>query len=189
MGYGITAKDIMTRRPIVVDINSSAYDAAKKMILNDVGSLLVMDGKILRGIITQRTFLKKIVLKGKNPHEIKVSNIMEKNLIVAKEDDDLFDIIQIMRKKGIRRIPVVENGKLKGIVTQKDVLTVAPGLIEMLLETSLIREPDLKLKIRNSTRSGICDICGNYSEHLKLINGRWICEKCEGEIYGRNNNY
>ena len=189
MGYGIAARDIMTRRPVVISSDSTAYDAVKKMILMDVGSLLVVDGKILKGILTQRSFLKGIIMKGKNPKEVKVSDIMERNVIVGKEEDDLFDIIQIMRKNGIRRIPIVKNGVLKGIVTQKDVLTVAPGLIDMLLEMSHIREPQFKLKIRTSERKGICEICGNYSEHLKLINGHWICEKCGEEIYGRDINY
>ena len=188
MGYGIAARDIMTRRPVVISADATAYEAAKKMVLMDVGSLLIVENKFLKGIITQRTFLKEVILKMKNPKKIKVSDIMERNLIVGKEEDDLFDIIQLMRKNGIRRIPIVKNGVLKGIVTQKDVLTVAPGLIDMLLEMEHIREPDFKLKIRTSERSGICEICGNYSEHLKLINGRWICEKCEEELYGRNNN-
>ena len=189
MGYGIAARDIMTRRPVVISSDSTAYDAVKKMMLMDIGSLLVVDGKFLRGILTQKSFLKEIIMKGRDPKKVKVSDIMERDVIVGKEEDDLFDIIQIMRKNGIRRVPIVKNGILKGIITQKDILTVAPGLIDMLLEMHHIREPDFKLKIRTSTRSGICEICGNYSKHLKLINGHWICEKCEEEIYGRNSNY
>ncbi len=187
MGYGILAKEIMTRRPITVSENSSVYNAAKKMLLNGVGSILVVDGKKnLKGIITESTIIENVILKGLDPKRVKVNKIMKKKVIVGSEEDDIFDIIQKMRKYNIRRVPITKNGILKGMVTQKDIIAVAPSLIDMLFEISKVREPSFKLSIRNSERSGVCDICGNFSNHLKFINGKWVCESCREMIYGRS---
>ncbi len=181
------ARDVMTRRPIIISENSSLKEAAKKMLLNDVGSLLIVDDdNILKGIITEKTFMKHVVVEGKDPDKTKVKDVMTKNLITASENSDIFELIQLMKKHNIRRVPIVERGKLKGIVTQKDILAVAPSMIDVILEITSLREPDLKIKLRTSERSGVCEICGNYSTHLKLINGKWICPMCEEDIYGRD---
>ncbi len=187
MNYGIKAKDVMTRRPVTISENSNLYEAAKKMLLHDVGSLLIVDDKnFLKGLVTEKTFMREVVVNGKDPKKTKIKSVMTKDLITAVEDSDIFEIIQLMKKHNIRRIPIVEDGKLKGIITQKDIIAVAPGLIDMIFEISSLREPDLKLKIRTSERAGVCEICGNFSNRLKLINGRWICPTCEAEIYGRD---
>jgi predicted transcriptional regulator len=101
---------------------------------------------------------------------------MKKPFITISPDESILKVAKKMLKTGYKRFPVVENDELKGIVSTKEVLIVSPELIEILSER-------LKAKAEavarpNQIISGICEKCGEYSEDLRNINGRWICSDC-----------
>jgi len=83
------------------------------------------------------------------------------------------------RKKKLRRLPVLENGKLIGFLTNKDVLKIDPGLFQMIAETIMIKEETAKLKRRDNPQrnEGICEECGDYNI-LYREDGQLICDNC-----------
>jgi CBS domain-containing protein len=118
-------KDILRRKGnhvIAVSPQSSVLDALKLMAEKNVAGVLVMEGEKLVGIFTERDYARKIILKGKTSADSKISEVMVSNLITITPDNDLTDCMQLMTNKNIRHLPVVENGKLIGLISIGDVV-------------------------------------------------------------------
>lgn len=114
-------KELM-REAFVVDKNISLSEAAKIMGSKNVGSLMYVSGKSIKGILTERDLLKNF---SKNT---KISEIMSKDLITIGPDEELQAALELMNQHKIKRLPVVEDGKLVGIITATDLLSNADEL-------------------------------------------------------------
>ena len=104
-------------------------DATKLMREHHVGSLIVVKeegpGRIPIGIITDRDIVVEVLAEGLDHKALTVGEIMGHELVTAGEQDNVLDILQVMRRRGIRRVPVVTaSGSLAGIVTIDDVLEI-----------------------------------------------------------------
>ena len=104
------------KQPFVIEKDMSLAEAARVMSSKEIGSLLFVSGKSLKGIITERDIIKNF---GKGS---KVSNVMSKKVITIEPDETVDAALEIMRKNKIKRLPAVEKGKLVGIITLTDVL-------------------------------------------------------------------
>ena len=118
---------VRNREVIVTDKGSNVLEAAKLMRQHHVGSLVVIsrdsDGSRPVGIITDRDIVVEILAEEVPLDKVAVEDLMTKSLIIANEDDDLFDTVRKMRVKGVRRIPVVDaKGLLVGIFTMDDLI-------------------------------------------------------------------
>jgi len=105
---------------------------------------------------------------------------MKRKVITIKPSADITEAMDRFKKKKIRRLPVVEQGKLIGLLTEKDVLKIDPGLFQMIAETIKIREETEKLKRKSMNaprKQGICEECGEFGILLK-DNNQMICEDC-----------
>ena len=121
-----------------------------------------------------------------NPNDIKLSSLKSKKLkkrhhklISVNPNDNVLEVTKLMVKNGIKRAPVVENGKLVGIIADKEILIISPELIEILSEK-------LKTRVNNvakpqQTISGICEDCGSFSDELNHVGGSWICSECRSD--------
>jgi CBS domain-containing protein len=91
----------------------------------DIGALVVVDtaGRPA-GIVTDRDIVVSIVADGDNPADFVVEDIMSKNLHLVQEDESIFEILKILGKHSIRRVPVLRKGKLVGIVSVDDLIVV-----------------------------------------------------------------
>jgi CBS domain-containing protein len=118
-----TCRDVMTRNPVSCPSNTSAQDAAKIMKSEDVGSVPVVDdSKRLVGIVTDRDLALNVVAEGRDTRGTKVQEVMTRNPITCRPDDDLDRTLSLMAEHQIRRIPVVdENQHIVGIIAQADV--------------------------------------------------------------------
>jgi len=145
MKYKIRVKEIMTRKPKFVEPNTSIGKAARIMARNKIGSVLVIDKGVLVGILTEGDILRRAFIKNKSPTKTKVKEIMTKNPIIVSPDDDIEKAAKIMSHKGVRRFPVVEDGAVIGLVSEKDLLKVEPSIIDVLIEKLKIREPSFKI--------------------------------------------
>jgi CBS domain-containing protein len=105
-----------------IDPDATVFDAVKKMADKDVGSLVVMDGERLRGIITERHYARNVVLKGKTSPATPVRDIMERNVIVARPDYTVERCMALMNDKRVRHLPVLDKEKLVGIVSIGDLV-------------------------------------------------------------------
>lgn len=124
----VMIKDVKTAR-----LTDSVKDAAQKMKKDDVGALIVVGGSgEALGIVTERDIVIDIVADGTDPETVKVEDIMTKELITIGPDVDLEEAADIMTEHDIKRLPVIYQGKLVGIVSASDLITYEKRLIEKL---------------------------------------------------------
>ncbi|WP_367755371.1 CBS domain-containing protein [Flavobacterium sp. WC2421] len=110
----------------------TVYDALKVMGEKNVGAVLVIEDNILKGILSERDYARKIVLKNKASKDTFVHEIMEKDVITVKPTDDLDFCMGIMSKRRVRHLPVVENDAVTGVISIGDVVK---AIIEIQKET------------------------------------------------------
>ena len=109
----------MTREVITIDIQKTIYDAAILMNEEEKGCLVIKEGNLYVGIVTERDFVRRVVAK-KLPLDTKVSEIMSKSLITVDSDASLKEAARLMTSNKIRRLPVVKQNRLVGIVVAAD---------------------------------------------------------------------
>ncbi len=102
--------------------DQTVYEALKRMADKDVGALLVMQGEALLGIITERDYARKVILRGKSSKETLVSAIMTEPVVTIHPDQTVEEAQQLMLQKRIRHLPVVENNAVVGVISIGDVL-------------------------------------------------------------------
>ncbi|MDF2591899.1 MAG: putative signal-transduction protein with domain [Clostridia bacterium] len=112
-------KEIMTTDVRAISATDSISEAANIMKQLDVGAVPVLDNHILVGMITDRDLVLRAVAEGKNSDE-RVSTIMTKDITSVTPDMDVHKVADIMASKQIRRVPIVDNGRLVGIVSIGD---------------------------------------------------------------------
>jgi CBS domain-containing protein len=115
-------KNVMAKPVVTVDKESSVYDAAKIMGEKNIGCIVVTNKGIPVGIATERDILQRVVAKGIVASKIKMKDIMSKPLVTIDENMPIINAIRVMEKKKVRHLPVMDKGKLVGIVTQRDLL-------------------------------------------------------------------
>ncbi len=162
-------EDAMTRDYIKAKASDNVIDIAKKMKSKDIGSMLICDKNKLVGLITSEDLVKRVILKSKDPKKLIAKDVMTKKLTTTTSDEELGEAIRIMIDEGVQRLPVMDGKKLVGILTDGDILRIAPHLVESLVE---MREREMGME------GGSCEICGNYSEDLRKNGGVWVCEEC-----------
>lgn len=97
-------------------------DALRIMADRNIGSLVVMEGETYRGIVTERDYSRKVILKGKHSSETKVEDIMSTDLPHISPADSIDHCMEQMSSLNIRYMPVFENGRLSGIISMSDVV-------------------------------------------------------------------
>ncbi|MGJ9419451.1 CBS domain-containing protein [Massilia sp. CMS3.1] len=120
-------RDICTIQTISCNRDETVQGAALLMRKHHVGDLVVVDGSdgdaIPAGMVTDRDIVVSVVALGLDPASLQVGDIMSDDLLTCREDDDVYQTIEHMRLRGIRRVPVVNaNGALAGIVSADDLL-------------------------------------------------------------------
>ncbi|MDD5649915.1 MAG: CBS domain-containing protein [Candidatus Nanoarchaeia archaeon] len=175
MKSGYKVADAMTVKPIVVTERISIEEAAQKMQIQHIGSLLVCENKTLLGIITEKDLVDKVVAKGLNPKKTLVKDIMSTNIRTVSPDLELMDAIKKMAKANVKRLPVVDGKTLVGFLTFKDVLAIQPELFELITERFHIREEERKPHIARG--EGQCDKCGEITLVRKKGN-ECLCYDC-----------
>ncbi len=101
---------------------TTVYEALKVMGEKNIGAILIIDDNVLKGILSERDYARKIVLKDKSSKETLVNEIMESNVFTVKLSDNLEDCMQLMSEKRIRHLPVVEDETVVGIISISDVV-------------------------------------------------------------------
>ena len=114
-----TVKDFMTTNVITIDAQRTVLEAAKLMYQQDVGDLVVMEGNVPKGIVTESDLVRRIMAQ-KKTLDTKVSEIMSDPLITIEEESSLRDAARKMVKYRIRRLPVMKKNVLVGIIATSD---------------------------------------------------------------------
>lgn len=122
MVFDIPAGSIARRELVDVDENSSVLEASTRMVDGERGSVTVTRRGERVGILTERDLLKKVVAKGLDPRATKVKDVMTSPPVTIEQDRPLREAIDLMNRKGVRRMLVTEGGKIVGIFTLRDIM-------------------------------------------------------------------
>jgi CBS domain-containing protein len=116
-----SVRDAMTEDPRSIGKSVSVVEAARLMREQDIGSLPITDDEKLVGMITDRDITMRVVAEGGDPKVTWVEDVYSRDLISVEPDNDLEEALRLMARHQVRRLPVVENGRLVGIVAQADI--------------------------------------------------------------------
>ena len=128
----LKVEDVMTTEVITIDENATVKEAADVMDQNEISCLIaVRKGKAL-GIITERDLLKRVIVEAKNAKKTKVGEVMSSPLEVVASDTDLEEAVGLMFEKKIKKLLVVDEDRLLGLVSLTDIARCHPAIITLL---------------------------------------------------------
>ena len=148
MGEKLNAGDICNRIVTVAERHMTLVQAAQLMRDHHVGCLVVVDetgaGRLVVGMLTDRDIVTAVIAQEVDPNTLRVEDVMATDVTTALEEDSLMDLLGLMRRKGLRRIPVTTPGRaLQGLVTLDDLLEVFAEQLRALvlaIEAEQLRE-------------------------------------------------
>ena len=120
-----TVAELMRTRParvVKVSPELSVLDAIKVLASEDVGAAIVMTGDRLAGILSERDYTRKVILKGRASDTTRVEEIMTPNVVVVSPRTRTRDCMALMTEKNIRHLPVVDEGRVIGMVSIRDIV-------------------------------------------------------------------
>ncbi len=155
--------EIMTTHVITIDISERVEEALRLMVKFDVGSVVVVDKEKPVGIITERD-MTRAALRGDSLLKLPVRSLMSRPLQTAEPDAEIWRTFEVMLKLGVRRLPIVDDGKLVGIVTEKD---LTRWVLRIFYEPNLPEE--ISVLINNPRMEAFasrprCPNCGRYQD-------------------------
>lgn len=125
-------RDAMSKAIRSVRPTSSAHEAIEKMVKFNVGSILVMDGDKLHGIITERDIIVRIAEECMDSRSVQAKDIMSKPVLTVDENTTLEEAARIMSKKNVKKLVVIREGKVLGVLTTTDIVRKSPQLINLI---------------------------------------------------------
>jgi CBS domain-containing protein len=133
-----SVRELMTANPTCLSANTPIREAARQMREKDIGDVVVeKDGRLL-GLVTDRDIVVRAVAQGKDVDNTDLESICSKDLASVSPDQTDEDVVRLMREKSIRRVPVVENGKVIGIISLGD-LAIEKDTRSVLAQVSAAR--------------------------------------------------
>ena len=178
----VIVRDIMSRPPVTTSETENASKVSKLMLQHDIGCVIVLDksGKPT-GIITERDIVQRVAAKNIRSSEVKAFEVMSKPIITIPPSSSINDAAKMMNQRKIRRLAVIDGGKLVGVLTQKDILNVTPTMIDLIYEKSRVGRLESPRR-PTSTMEGYCDECEAWSENLVQRDGIFVCQDCAKDL-------
>lgn len=139
-------EDIMVESVVTVEADATVMKAIKLMNEHEIGCIVVTRRGKPVGIVTERDMLKRVIAKAKSPQKTKVREIMTKPLISGQPEMDIEEATRLMFEKKIKKLPVVEQNRLIGLITLTDVARFQPQVIKILKKLSSHMAPPKRLK-------------------------------------------
>jgi CBS domain-containing protein len=118
-------KDILASKGhevYTIPADATVFEALSLMAEKNVGSLVILEGETLIGLISERDYARKVILKGKFSKDTPVSEIMTREPVTVSLDQDLEQCMELMTDKRVRHLPVVKEGRMMGIISIGDVV-------------------------------------------------------------------
>ena len=172
---GVPVFEIMSKKPATAPPTIKVSEAAGLMKKHGVGSLIIVKSEVPIGIVTERDILTKVVAQKLEPEEVMIKEIMSAPVICVHPHMDINDAAKQMASLQIRRLPVVEDSILIGLVTEKDILKISPQLIDIIQEYARISRYVDRIEERIS---GYCENCKAFSDQLNDVDGELLCRRC-----------
>jgi CBS domain-containing protein len=147
-GMPLTVRQLLNHKSsgiYAIRPDASVLEALELMAREDISSVLVMEDDSLKGIFTERDYARKVILRGRNSRDTVVRELMTSVLITMSPEQTIDDCMAVMTKKHIRHLPVIENGKVIGLVSIGDVVkSVIAGHEETIQQLAGYISGDLK---------------------------------------------
>ncbi len=102
--------------------DASVFDAIKLMAGKGVGSLVVMKGGDIKGIVTERDYARKVIIRGRSSESTSVGEIMTADVVTTTTDQTVNECMALMTEKGVRHLPVVADAKVVGMISMRDLV-------------------------------------------------------------------
>jgi len=118
-----TVSKLMIKNIIVISPEKSVVDAANKMKKSGISSLIVTENNQVRGIVTRSDLIDRVVARGSDPRSITIEKIMTKKVLTIKPKANIVEALRLMKLQKISQLPVIEDGKLVGVVALRDALS------------------------------------------------------------------
>jgi len=118
----LKVKDVMVANIITIEAASTAKKAAELMDKHDIGCLIVVSYGNPVGIVTERDMLRRVLLQRRDLGKTKIGSIMSAPLIASSPQTDIRDAVRLMNERRIKKLPVIEEGQLVGLVSLTDVM-------------------------------------------------------------------
>lgn len=174
-----SVEEVMSEELDFIEPDASVQEAAKLLRSNDGrGSLLVKENNEIKGILTNSDIVNKYVAQERGE---RVKDVMTLDLVTISPEKTIDEAALIMVKKGVERLPVMDDGELVGIVSANDIIKIQPSLYLDLTQGLKLGEERFERAPTNRD-VGQCESCENYSENLDEVNGQLLCEKCREEF-------
>jgi len=176
----VKVEDVMSSPVITIKDTDSVLAASKLMKKHAIGCVVVVDksGKPL-GLMTERDVVRRVAALDLLPSKVNAGKSMSKPLGTIDSSSNITDAAKEMRELKVRRLVVVEGGRVKGIITSNDIVDITPALIDVMAEKSQIA-PVQKIK-ETAPLSGYCDRCGSWADELKSHDGQFLCDDCASD--------
>lgn len=121
-GAKVKVKQLMSKNPYSVSTEKSLHDATRLMSAKNISCLVITEKGKPIGVLTERDLIKKVLAPDKDIDKLKIKDVMTKNVITISPEDDFVDVNKKMKSRHIRHLPVVDEGKLVGVMTETDVM-------------------------------------------------------------------
>lgn len=131
-GGKLLVNEIMTKNVVTIDCNDNVLNACKKYKDHKVGCLVVMDKNILVGIVTERDIIERAILMNKDPNNTTIGEIMSVNLKTIHALATVEKAAEVMKQNNIKKLPVILNNEIVGIITVTDMSRALPAFSEIL---------------------------------------------------------
>lgn len=133
MEESLTVRDVMVTDVKTVTPDDPVMKAVDIMSEHNIGSVVVVGPKReVLGIITERDLIVRVLAKRLDPTSVKAMDIMSRPVITIEPDAPLSEVVSIMKEKGVGHVPVVENGRVVGIIAEGDIAYIAPEFLQLL---------------------------------------------------------
>jgi signal-transduction protein with cAMP-binding, CBS, and nucleotidyltransferase domain len=189
----VSVAEVMNKAVIAMDIDSDIPAIAREMVSRDAGSVIITDNGMAMGIITERDLVKSIVMEDRRPSEVKAIEILSTPLVTIEPETSIVEASETMLKANIKRLPVLKNGMVIGVISNTDILMVTPGLNTILKDLidmnreALLSIPSIEeISESEDFNTGVCESCNVFSYDLRYVDGKYLCGNCrqeEGEDY------
>ena len=185
--HSMFVHDIMSVNVVTMPLDETIIEVAKAMAKMHIGSIVIVHKDNPVGMITESDIVKRVIAEEKDPKNIKAKEIMSSPLIHVTPSTPLTETMRVMARSDIRRVAVLKNNSLAGIITSRDILRWSPELIDILVESLRLKDSQPSRRRDDEDDEddlveygGICDSCGEYSTDLALVEDRYLCETCRG---------
>lgn len=177
----VKVKDVMSTTVVTIQETGNVQVVGGLMEKHNIGSVVVVDRKEKPvGIITERDLVRRVVSKNLQPKRVQAKAVMSAPIITTDPYMDISDAARRMSKLGIRRLVVMDQDRLIGIVSDNDIVAITPELINIIAEKARITlTPVLR---EGAPLVGVCDGCVQWSDSLKVADGKFLCEDCRAEL-------